>query len=156
VIRPAGPQDVRFLRDMLRHAYFWRMGREVEDPVYRYVRNWGRRGDFGLVALADGNLVGAAWYRLFREAEPGFGFVDEATPELTLAVVPARRGQGFGHELLEGLLARAREDALPAISLSAPKGATALYERYGFRAHHEADGTVTMLASLGSTENEGE
>jgi ribosomal protein S18 acetylase RimI-like enzyme len=141
---------------MLRHAYFWRMGREVEDPVYRYVRNWGRRGDFGLVALTEGNPVGAAWYRLFREAEPGFGFVDEATPELTLAVVPARRGQGFGHELLEGLLAHARDDALPAISLSAPKGATALYERYGFRVHHEDDGTVTMLAQLGSKENEGD
>ena len=25
VIRPAGPQDVPFLRDMLRHAYYWRV-----------------------------------------------------------------------------------------------------------------------------------
>jgi GNAT superfamily N-acetyltransferase len=151
-----GPQDVRFLRDMLRHAYFWRMGRETEDPVYRYVRNWGRRGDFGLVALEGGNLVGAAWYRLFRAAAPGFGFVDEATPELTLGVVPARRGQGFGRELLDALLAHAREAGIAAISLSASKGATALYEQYGFRTHHEADGTVTMLAHLRSQENEGD
>jgi GNAT superfamily N-acetyltransferase len=148
MIRPAGPQDIRFLRDMLRHAYFWRMGRELEDPVFRYVRNWGRPGDFGLVALDGGNPVGAAWYRLFRESAPGFGFVDERTPELTVAVVPARRGQGFGHELLDGLLARARGARFEAVSLSAPKEATALYERYGFRPHHEADDTVTMRAEL--------
>jgi GNAT superfamily N-acetyltransferase len=148
VIRPAGPQDVRFLRDMLRHAYFWRMDRELDDPVFRYVRNWGREGDFGLVALEGGNPVGAAWYRLFREKAPGFGFVDESTPELTVAVVPARRGQGFGHELLEGLLSRARGHGFPAISLSAPKEATSLYERYGFRPHREEDDTVTMRAEL--------
>ena len=156
MIRPVGPQDLRFLRDMLRHAYFWRMGRETEDPVFRYVRNWGREGDFGLVALERGNRVGAAWYRLFREAAPGFGFVDETTPELTLAVVPARRGQGFGQELLEGLLARARAGGYENISLSAPKGATTLYDRYGFRPHHSQDDTVTMVARLASDENEGE
>ena len=157
MIRPVGPQDVRFLRDMLRHAYFWRMGRETEDPVFRYVRNWGRRGDFGLVAFDESlNLVGAAWYRIFRETEPGFGFVDEQTPELTVAVVPARRGQGFGHELLEGLLARAQKEGHPAVSLSAPKGATKLYEGYGFRALNEEDDTVTMTAQLASRQNEGE
>ena len=149
MIRPVGPQDVRFLRDMLRHAYFWRMGRETEDPVFRYVRNWGRRGDFGLVAFDDAlNRVGAAWYRLFRESEPGFGFVDERTPELTLAVVPARRGEGFGRELMDGLLQRARADGYPAISLSAPKGATKLYDAYGFRPAAEEDDTVTMRAVL--------
>lgn len=151
VIRPVGPPDLRFLRDMLRHAYFWRMGRELEDPVFRYVRNWGRRGDFGLVAFDESlNRVGASWYRLFRANAPGFGFVDETTPELTLAVVPARRGEGFGHELLDGLLARASGEGYPAVSLSAPKGATALYEGYGFRPVRDEDDTVTMVSSLGS------
>src|ERR671932_1409332 len=127
MIRPAGPQDARFLRDMLRHAYFWRMSADADLPLYRYVANGGRRGDFGLVAIDDAkNLVGAAWYRLFRADEPGFGFVDEQTPELTVAVVPIRRGQGFGHELIEGLLAHARADGYPTISLSAPKRATQL------------------------------
>ena len=97
MIRAAGPQDVRFLRDMLRHAYYWRMNESADLPVARYVINWGRAGDDGLVALDDANPVGAAWYRLFTRDEPGFGFVDETTPELTIAVVPSRRGKGFGH-----------------------------------------------------------
>ena len=37
MIRPAGTQDVRFLRDMLRHAYFWRIDESAELPVARYV-----------------------------------------------------------------------------------------------------------------------
>ena len=95
MIRQAGPQDVRFLRDMLKHAYHWRLNADPDLPVARYVNNWGRPGDAGLVAWEAGP-VGAAWYRLFPANAPGFGFVDEETPELTIAVVPSRRGSGLG------------------------------------------------------------
>ncbi len=138
------------MRDMLLHAYWRSAGPRGPDelPMWRYVSGWGRRGDAGYIALEGPNAVGAAWYRLFKSAEPGFGFVDDSTPELTLAAVPARRGQGFGHELMDGLLAHARADGIPALSLSAPKGATKLYERYGFAPVSEKDDTVTMRASL--------
>src|SRR5207244_775948 len=66
VIRKAGPQDVRFLRDMLKHAYHWRLNTDPDLPVARYVNNWGRPGDRGLIAWENGP-VGAAWYRLFPE-----------------------------------------------------------------------------------------
>jgi GNAT superfamily N-acetyltransferase len=92
--------------------------------------------------------IGAAWYRLFPEDAPGFGFVDAQTPELTIAVVPSRRGSGLGGQLMEALLARAREQGHTAISLSAEKGMTKLYERFGFQSVEEKDGTVTMQASL--------
>jgi GNAT superfamily N-acetyltransferase len=147
VIRQAGPQDVRFLRDMLKHAYHWRMNEDPDLPVARYVNNWGRRGDAGIIAWENGP-IGAAWYRLFPAKAPGFGFVDERTPELTIAVVPSRRGAGLGAELMEALLERARKEGHSAISLSAERGRTGLYERYGFRPVEEKDGTVTMKASL--------
>jgi ribosomal protein S18 acetylase RimI-like enzyme len=152
VIRTAGPLDVRFLRDMLRHAYYWRMGAETEDPVFRYVRNWGRPGDSGLIALEDGNPVGAAWYRLFRRDAPGFGFVDERTPELTIAVVPSRRGRGIGHELLTGLLERAHREGYDAVSLSVERDSPAvkLYERYGFERVKDTPSALVMRAELGS------
>ena len=51
MLRPADRQDVRFLRDMLRHAYHWRITEDADRPVYRYVRNWGRPGDAGVVAM---------------------------------------------------------------------------------------------------------
>src|SRR3981081_346290 len=113
MFRPAEPSDVRFLRDLLRHAYHWRLNEDPDLPVFRYVANWGREGDAGGIAFEGRGPYGAAWYRIFSTEEPGFGFVDEATPELTIAVVPSRRGQGVGAELLEGLLARAPEECDP-------------------------------------------
>jgi GNAT superfamily N-acetyltransferase len=148
MLRPVDVHDVRFLRDMLRHAYHWRLSEDSERPVYRYVSNWGRRGDAGVMALEGPHAYGAAWFRLFTEDEPGFGFVDEATPELTIAVVPSRRGKGAGAELLRALLARAREEGYSAISLSTAKEQTEFYERYGFETVREAPHAVTMVARL--------
>ena len=45
MIRPAGAQDLPFLRDMLRHAYYARWGTEPDVPLERYVSGWGRPGD---------------------------------------------------------------------------------------------------------------
>ena len=148
MLRPVDVHDVRFLRDMLRHAYHWRLSEDSERPVYRYVSNWGRRGDAGVMALEGPHAYGAAWFRLFTEDQPGFGFVDEATPELTIAVVPSRRGKGAGAELLQALLARAREEGYSAISLSTAKEQTEFYERYGFETVREEPHAVTMVAKL--------
>jgi GNAT superfamily N-acetyltransferase len=132
---------------MLKHAYHWRLNQDPDLPVARYVNNWGRPGDAGLVAWENGP-IGAAWYRLFKANAPGFGFVDEHTPELTIAVVPSRRGGGLGGDLMQALLDRARIEGYHSISLSAEKGMTKLYERHGFRPVEEKDGTVTMKAEL--------
>ena len=147
MIRQAGPQDVRFLRDMLKHAYHWRLNADPDLPVARYVNHFGRPGDTGLIAW-DKGPVGAAWYRLFSASEPGFGFIDEQTPELTIAVVPGRRGGGLGGQLLEALLERARAEGYASISLSAEAAQTGLYERHGFQAVEQRDGTVTMRKQL--------
>ena len=148
VIRPVGSHDVRFLRDMLRHAYHWRVAEDTERPVYRYVLNWGRPGDDGVVALEGPHAYGAAWFRLFTAGEPGFGFVDEQTPELTIAVVPSRRGKGAGTELLQALLDRARADGYAAISLSTDKEQAGFYERFGFEQVAETPHAVTMRVRL--------
>ena len=138
------------MRDMLRHAYYWRWADpELADlPVGRYVERWGRQGDTALVLIARFQPVAAAWYRLFKASEPGYGFVDEQTPELTIAVVPSHRGHGGGGELLEALLERARADGYARVSLSAESGQTGFYEKHGFREHRREDGTVTMVADL--------
>ncbi len=150
MIRPAGAQDLPFLRDMLRHAYYARWGSEADVPLERYVEGWGRPGDAALVAIDEFRPVGAAWYRLFEEDEPGYGFVDEGTPELTIAIVPSKRGRGLGRELLEALLERARRDGYAQVSLSVEPDNPALhlYERYGFSKSGERAGAWVMLASL--------
>jgi ribosomal protein S18 acetylase RimI-like enzyme len=140
---------------MLHHAYYWRELSAPHDPlegsVQRYVMNWGRRGDAAVIALDDvGSPVGAAWYRLFKASEPGYGFVDEQTPELSIAVVPSRRGKGFGDELLTALLAQARRDGFTQVSLSVEPDnpALRLYERHGFVKVGESGGSATMLARI--------
>jgi ribosomal protein S18 acetylase RimI-like enzyme len=155
VIRRGGPQDVRFLRDMLHHAYYWREREPGEGPgpVALYVKGWGRPGDTALIAIDDGFPVGAAWYRLFRREQPGYGFVDEETPELAIAVVPSRRGRGIGDALLKELYVRAKTDGYPAVSLAAERDNEALvsyYEkRHGFeRVHEDGSDSVTMLRRL--------
>ena len=118
-------------------------------PITRYVNGWGRRGDRCLIAIDDFHPVGAAWYRLYTGREPGFGFVDEETPELTIGVVPARRGKGIGSSLLDALLERARGDEFARISLSVEKTnpAVHLYESRGFRTVR-GDGDLVMIAEL--------
>jgi ribosomal protein S18 acetylase RimI-like enzyme len=152
MIRRGGPHDVPFLRDMLHHAYYWRENApEMEElPVSRYVSGWGRRGDASVVAIEDYWPVGAAWYRLFTREEPGYGFVDEETPEISIAVVPSKRGHGHGSRLLEALIKRAREDGYKSLSLSVEPDnpSLALYERFGFHKVGETGGAWTMKAEL--------
>ena len=154
VIRRGGRQDVRFLRDMLHHAYYWRERQPGEGagPVALYVKGWGRPGDTVLIAVDDGFPVGAAWYRLFRRDHPGYGFVDEETPELAIAVVPSRRGRGIGDALITALCERAHADRYSALSLSVEKGnepLLAFYEKHGFsRVHEDGGDSVTMRREI--------
>ena len=154
VIRRGGRQDVRFLRDMLHHAYYWRERNPGEEPgpVSRYVKGWGRPRDTALIAVEEAFPVGAGWYRLFRRDQPGYGFVDEQTPELTIAVVPSRRGRGLGDALLTALCDRAREEGHAAISLSVERGNEGLmrfYEKHGFELVAEEGGdSVTLRRDL--------
>jgi ribosomal protein S18 acetylase RimI-like enzyme len=155
-VRRGGAQDVRFLRDMLHHAYYWkeRAPGEGPGPVQLYVKAWGRPGDTAVIAVEDGFPVGAAWYRLFPRDRPGYGFVDASTPELAVAVVPSRRGRGIGDALLTTLLDHAREDGHPALSLCVDRrnaGAIRVYERHGFQRVAEDEDTLTMLAPLSAS-----
>jgi GNAT superfamily N-acetyltransferase len=151
VIRRGNRQDVRFLRDMLRHAFYWRAGGTVEDAsLWQYVAGWGRRGDSAVIALEGGFPVGAAWFRLFSRDEPGFGFVDEQTPEVAVAVVPSRRGHGIGSGLLDALIDVAREQGYVGLSLSVANDSPAMhvFEKQGFEKVEQTDGSWTMRLNL--------
>jgi ribosomal protein S18 acetylase RimI-like enzyme len=144
---------------MLYEAACWRpegprppLDEALADPALdRYVVGWGRPGDAGVIALGRRcEPIAAAWFRLFPRGEPGFGFVDERTPELSLAVAEAVRSRGVGTRLLVALLDRAREGGFPALSLSVEPDnpARRLYERHGFK-RVGGDTAWTMRADLG-------
>ncbi|HZD18910.1 MAG TPA: GNAT family N-acetyltransferase [Actinomycetota bacterium] len=156
--RPAGSGDVEFLKTMLYEAAAWnpdwpreRMIAALADPMLeRYHRDWGRPGDAGVIAELDGEPVGAAWYRLFTADEPGYGFVDEKTPELGIAVVPLHRRKGIGETLLRALMVQAREDGFRALSLSVAvhNRSRMMYERTGFTKVREEGESWVMVAEL--------
>jgi ribosomal protein S18 acetylase RimI-like enzyme len=139
------------MRSMLAHAYAWRVNAfEADIPLTRYVDNWGLPGDVAVIAHDTGNRVGAAWLRRFKASEPGYGFVDEQTPELSIAVVPSQRSRGLGRELMDALLEDAREAGYAQVSLSVEQDSPAVgfYERYGFEVVGEQDGGLVMLKRL--------
>jgi GNAT superfamily N-acetyltransferase len=151
MIRRGSNADVPFMRSMLAHAYAWRVNAlDADIPLTRYVDSWGREGDVAVIAHETGNRVGAAWFRLFRHDEPGYGFVDERTPELSIAVVPSRRRHGVGQELLDGLVEKAREAGHEQVSLSVEKDSPAVsfYERNGFTGAGESNGGLVMVRRL--------
>ena len=122
---------------MLHHAYYWqeREPGRGPGPVALYVKGWGRPGDTALIAVEDGFPVGAAWFRLFPRDQPGYGFVDEETPELAIAVSPHARGKGIGDALLHALYERAKADGYAAVSLSVDARQRALRSRFYEQKH---------------------
>jgi GNAT superfamily N-acetyltransferase len=152
VIRRGDRLDVPFLRSLLAHAYSRQVSAlELEFPASVYVDNWGRRGDSALVAMDGGHSVAAGWYRLFSPELRGYGFIDEATPELTVVVVPTRRGEGIGEQLLEALIARAREESYEALSVAVERDAPEREQlaAEGFEAYAEEGLMLTLRLPLG-------
>lgn len=164
MIRSVRPEDVPFLRRMIYEGAFHEAAyppgqrpsfeEALADPrAARFVEGWGRRGDFGVVAVEDRHPVGAAWCRLFGEGDPGWT-LDDKTPDLAIGVVADRRGGGQGSKLLAELLKMARREGFDAISLTVAKWhrqAIALYERHGFVTVEENDDTLLMRAAVSCT-----
>lgn len=114
------------------------------DPMLaKYVGPWRENSDFGFVAEGETGPLGAVWMRYFTAADPGYGFVDELTPELSIGVRADSRGQGVGDALVRAAIA-----AAPGrLSLSVEDGNRAihLYERHGFVAVGRVGNSTTML-----------
>lgn len=157
VFRPAGPGDAAFLTEMLVEAAFWRPDRRrggvddvLDEPeLAHYIAAWPRPGDLGVVAEVE-HPVGAAWLRFFPADDPGYGFVDAGTPEVSMGVVAAWRGRGVGSGLLDALIVAARDAGSVALSLSVESDnlARRMYEGFGFHRVGEVDGSLTMLLRL--------
>jgi ribosomal protein S18 acetylase RimI-like enzyme len=158
VFRLSARADPAFLGEMLYEAVNWYDDGAEERPSLdatlavpenaRYLAHWGRAGDVALCAL-DGRdePIGAVWLRRFTSAEPGYGYVADDIPELSIGIYPEFRRQRVGSLLLGAILARAERDNERALSLSVSREnpAKRLYARYGFEVVGEAGGSLTMV-----------
>jgi len=148
--RRATAADLPFLEEVFVIAADWNpeAGKGAEfwhaDPTFqKYLAGFPRDTDLGFIAEREGQDAGAVWSRYFTAADPGYGFVAEDIPELSIGVVAGRRGEGIGRALLNAMLA-----ASPvSLSLSVEDGnpAEELYRKSGFVAVGRVGNATTML-----------
>jgi ribosomal protein S18 acetylase RimI-like enzyme len=150
----ANAADEDFLWLMLVEAASWRPGgprlsvsEAAANPSEAlYVQSWGRTGDAGVIAEVAGTSAGAAWWRFYTEEHHGYGFIEPAVPEVSIAVAEGMRGRGVGGALLTALIERARHEDLRALSLSVEvdNPALRLYQRLGFTSVELVGNSWTM------------
>lgn len=158
-IREILPADYPLLEDFLYHAIFVPSGMEapprdlIHHPeIFIYIDGFGdKQSDLGVVAEADGRVVGAAWERII----PAFGHVDDDTPELAISVLPEYRGRGVGAAMMARVFQLLEEHGYTQTSLNVQKDnpAVRFYRRLGYevvseRVDHAGNEDYTMLKNL--------
>ncbi len=157
VIREIRYREYAFLNEMLYQALFVPRGEKpfprdiIKKPsLARYIDDFGRKGDACFVAEQEGVLCGAAWARFYSREEMGPEFIDEFTPELSIALYEQYRGKGVGTRLLRALLQNLKDNGVMQAVLSAKKEnrAVNLYKRLGFEIVRENEDTYIMVKAL--------
>lgn len=156
-IREIRPDEYAFLREMLYEAIYFPDESEkpprsiIDEPhLAKYIDGFGRAGDLAFVLLKDNELSGAIWVRQFSAVEKSYGFVDEATPELSMAIGKDLRGRGFGTQLIGKICGILKSKGVGKLSLSVDKQnpAVNLYKRSGFEIIGEQGTAYTMLKNV--------
>jgi GNAT superfamily N-acetyltransferase len=136
LLRPAKQDDLEMLWVFLAIAAYEpdAAAAKAVPVVASHLAGWQRPSDFGLVAEGDAGVVGAAWARQFApEEEPSF-YLDDRTPEVTIAVEAKARRRGIGETLLRALGKEAgRRSVRLCLNVRDSNPAIHLYERVGFR-----------------------
>lgn len=141
-IRSATNEDEPFLWEMLYESIYIPEGNEkpsrdiINHPsISKYLEGWGKDGDIGFIVVDSNNKpIGSITCRLFDENNKGYGYIDENTPELGMAVVYEHRGKGIGTQLLKSMLQEVKSRGFKNISLSVDpnNAAIRLYKKFGF------------------------
>jgi ribosomal protein S18 acetylase RimI-like enzyme len=153
-IRKLKNTEFDFLADMLYEAIFIPEGHDplpkevIKDKsLSKYIENWGKdKFDIALIVEVENRLVGAIWGRLLTDENRGFGYVDDKTPELSMAVKEKYRNQGLGTKLLKAIACEYQKIGVEYMSLSVDKtnNASNLYKRFGFEIAAETKTSWTM------------
>lgn len=154
-LREATPEDTEFLYQILHIAAYEASNEALPEGFgtslqtarsyawfNRYVMDWGRDNDFGLIASTeDGKQVAAASYREYDETDYFSSTVDKLFPahpfiELAIGIKKGYRGNGLGPFLPTHLARQAGTTGFPSIHLCVSNSNTHaqhVYEGVGFR-----------------------
>ena len=147
-----------FLKEMLYEALFVPKGKPklpetiIEHPeIKKYIEHWNQqKGDLAIVAVHQDKLVGAVWGRQFPVHHKGYGYINEHTPEISIAVTESLRGLGIGTQLLRHIEIEYLKIGVGRISLSVDKHnpALSLYKSSGYRIYKEDGTSLTMVKNI--------
>jgi ribosomal protein S18 acetylase RimI-like enzyme len=159
-IRVGTIEDLPFLEKMLYEAIFWSPSakRLPVDEIFavheisKILHQWQQRnGDFSLIALNDqNNPIGSVWYRLWTIDNHSFGYIDDNTPEIGIAVLKEYRGEGVGAKLMKAIIEHASDAGIKKLSLSVDPNNFAfnLYQKFGFIKVSEYDTSWNLVKTL--------
>lgn len=155
--REISAADYPFMREMLYLAIFVPPGqfpfeKSVIDlpEILKYIENWNDSKDFGIICFISEKPIGSIWGRLFSNENKGYGFINDETPELTMAIKERYRNRGIGNRLMHRFLQQAKAIGYNSLSLSVDKRnrAFAFYKRIGFAIVYETETSYTMKIQL--------
>lgn len=157
IIREMEVKEYPILRDFLYEAIFQRdennlLPRDVVDQTELkvFIEDFGKKDDCCLVAELDGNIVGAVWTRILGGDNPGFGHIDDETPEFALSILKQYRGMGIGGALMDAMLKELKSRGYKRCSLAVQKDnyALRLYRAKGFATVRENEEEYIMVCDL--------
>lgn len=112
-----------------------------------YVEHFGEsKDDLGLVAEANGKIVGAVWVRIMND----YGHIDDETPSLAISLYKEYRNFGIGTAMMKEILALLKSHGYKHVSLSVQKAnyAAKMYLKIGFEIVRESEEEYIMICHL--------
>lgn len=153
-LREIKDDEKHILKSFMYDAIFIPEGEEkpsrdvLEYPeILRYYDNFGREGDYCIVAEYEGQIIGTVWTRLFSPDNESYGYIDSFTPEVAMAVIEEYRNKGVGKLLLSEILKLIETKGYKQISLSVDTDNFAydMYKKFGFVDIQLVDKSMKML-----------
>ncbi len=153
-IRKIKEYEYPMLNDFLYEAIFIPKGIEpppktiIASPQLQfYVDQFGAlKDDHGLVAEAEGKIIGAVWVRIIND----YGHIDDKTPSLAISLYKEYRGQGIGTAMMKEMLALLKKSGYERVSLSVQKDnyAAKMYQKIGFEIVSQNEEEFIMVCYL--------
>nr|WP_320116271.1 GNAT family N-acetyltransferase [uncultured Desulfuromonas sp.] len=158
VIREIEKDELHHLDDLL-YAVLFQPDRRNPIPrnainlpeIRIYIQDFGRKkGDYCLVAVLRGTIIGGVWVRILAGEIKGFGHIDDKTPEFAIAVFSEFQNLGIGTRLMGKMISHLKNEDYHQASLSVQKQnyAVKMYQNLGFEISDETDEDYIMLLKL--------
>ena len=153
-IRFISEEEVGVLEDFLYEAIYVPEGESApprsiinQPDLQVYISDFGKeKDDIGMVAEADGQIIGAVWVRIMND----YGHINNNTPSFAISVYKDYRGLGTGTDLMKEMLRVLKARGYKQASLSVQKAnyAVRMYQKVGFQIVDENEEEYIMLCQL--------